>query len=342
MKNQNYIPNFSSTKYTSTCVWDSESIIIKDYHNAQYYGEIKIGNPPQLFNVIYDTGSSNLWIPNKKPNFFSHKHIYNHDKSNSYFKNGTIFRVEYGSGPVSGVFSKDDIYLEKIKIPQYTFAEVDNTKGLGFAYSLGKFDGILGMAWDKIVSGGGISPITAIFQTHLLDQSIFSFYLGDNQPGELLIGGINQDLYYGNISYVPLTELTYWQIDLDSIFINQNNYSNIQKAIIDSGTSLIAGPSNDVEKIANILEAKRLITGQYMIDCKKNSHDISFIINNRNYTLSKKDYIIENQGQCILAFMGIDIPPPNGPLWILGDPFMRKFYTIFDYGNQQIGFALAN
>ena len=46
------------------------------------------------------------------------------------------------------------------------------------------------------------------------------------------------------------------------------------------GSNLIAGPSNDVQKIANILNAKRLITGQYMIDCEKNSETISFIINN--------------------------------------------------------------
>ena len=62
---------------------------------------------------------------------------------------------------------------------------------------------------------------------------------------------------------------------------------------------------------------------------------------NLTFTLTKADYVITDGPICLFGFVGIDIPAPRGPLWILGDIFMRKYYSIFDYGNQRMGFALS-
>ena len=93
-----------------------ESEIIKDYSNAQYFGTVEIGTPPQSFQVIFDTGSSNLWVPKVGCThcglpFISHKSKYDDSKSSTYVADGADFNIQYGSGSVSGFFSRDDVTL---------------------------------------------------------------------------------------------------------------------------------------------------------------------------------------------------------------------------------------
>lgn len=125
-----------------------ESVTIKDYSNAQYYGVLEVGSPPQSFTVIFDTGSSNLWIPEincKNCGYWflnGGKHKYDHSKSSTYQVDGSDFHIQYGSGDVKGSFSVDDVTLaEDIVIKGQKFAEVSDAGGLGMGYTMGKFDG---------------------------------------------------------------------------------------------------------------------------------------------------------------------------------------------------------
>ncbi|KAL4116397.1 hypothetical protein PRIC2_011851 [Phytophthora ramorum] len=323
-------------------VEDSANVVIRDFQNAQYYGAISIGSPPQPFSVIFDTGSSNLWVPNKK--FGAHK-VYDHDASHTYKANGTEFKIQYGSGPVSGFLSQDELQLGGLTVADQFFAEVNVTKGLGPAYYLGKFDGLFGLAFDTISVDHLKTPFHRMIQQGLLDDPVFAFYLGDQKDGELTFGGVDKAHYKGELEYVDVTSATYWSVALDAVETKGEKLTDVHKAIVDSGTSLIAGPKDQVAKLAKLVGAYKFIMGEYLISCTAAAPDISFVLNGKTYTLTKDEYTLKSGPLCLFAFMGIDIPAPAGPLWILGDVFMRKHYTVFDWGTDtrkpRIGFALA-
>merc|ERR1712032_1758140 len=141
-------------------------------------------------------------------------------------------------------------------------------------------------------------------------------------PGELVFGGVDSKHYTGDFTFVPLSSESYWEVTLDGAKVGGQSVSQTNKAIVDSGTSLLAGPTEEVQAIAAKLNAKSIL--------------------GKEYTLTKKDYTLAQQGStCILGLMGINVPAPRGPLWILGDVFMRKFYVQFDWGNKRIGIATA-
>jgi C1A family cysteine protease len=320
----------------------SADITIQDFQNAQYYGSVEIGTPPQTFNVVFDTGSANLWVPNSKVGLVGLlKHKYNSAKSSTYVKNGTAFNIRYGSGPVSGIWSNDKVTLGNLEVPKQPFAEVENAKGLGLAYGVGKFDGILGLGWNSISVDGVPTVFGNLVSGGSLAAPEFAFYLGNQQPGTLVLGGTDASHYTGDFSYVPLAGEDYWRVALDGIKIKGASQTTCKTAIVDSGTSLLAGPKDDVAKIAKLMNAKSLMGKEWTVDCSADLPDITFTLGGKDYTFAKKDYTIQSGSTCLFAMMGIDVPAPRGPLWILGDVFMRKYYTVFDWGNKRLGFATA-
>lgn len=244
--------------------------MINDYENSQYYGQIALGTPEQKFNVIFDTGSSDLWVASSKCDDSCGRHAkYDSAKSSTYTANGTSFDIMYGSGPVSGFQSVDNLDMGGLIVKNQEFAEVTNAEGLGAAYKLGKFDGILGMAFQVLSVNDVTTPFNNLVAQGLVDNAEFAFYLGNSREdrGELVLGGTDPAHYTGDITWVNLLSATYWEITLSGLTIDGVSYTSGTKAIVDSGTSILTAPSSVVADIAAALGAKEIIEGEYMLAC---------------------------------------------------------------------------
>jgi len=178
---------------------------------------------------------------------------------------------------------------------------------------------------------------------------------GHDEGGQLLLGGVDSRYYTGALHYVPVTRPAYWQFALEGIKLGGQTIVAQTAAIADTGTSLLVGPKDEVAKLISSLglpaggdSSNGVGTdAQATIPCDQAEQlpTLSFVIGGKAFELSGPEYVLEfnlfGKSQCAIGIMGMDVPPPAGPLWILGDVFLSKFFTVFDFGHGRLGFARA-
>ncbi|KAI9024924.1 aspartic peptidase domain-containing protein [Phycomyces nitens] len=356
-------------------------------HGSGYYGEIFLGEPPQKFNVIFDTGSSDFWVVSRNCEPYvvcRHHHRFNSTASTSYIdmesekenslrkdhnyayydedgEDGeddediddedsddestididTSFEVQYGSGYVRAHLGKDTLQVAGIRLENQA---IGDAVILSHEFMNTPFDGIFGLGLADLASSSYLPPFYSMLEQDILDEPLFAIYT-EMGGGEIDFGAIDRSRFNGDILYADLIHTGYWMVQTDSIQRGPYKVKG-HKAIIDSGSTLIITSIEDAEDFhKRIPGAENNGDTTWSIPCKSYSLEPFVItINNVPLTLHSKDYILTpmstNKTMCLSGISGQTLDVSNA--WILGSVFMRHYYTVFDFGNQRIGFAKSH
>eukprot|EP00746_Dinoflagellata_sp_MGD_P077514 gnl/MRDRNA2_/MRDRNA2_31092_c0_seq1.p1 gnl/MRDRNA2_/MRDRNA2_31092_c0~~gnl/MRDRNA2_/MRDRNA2_31092_c0_seq1.p1 ORF type:complete len:634 (+),score=135.94 gnl/MRDRNA2_/MRDRNA2_31092_c0_seq1:3-1904(+) len=319
-------------------------------HKSEYWGTIQVGDPPQEFSVIFDTGSGNLIVPSTKcetPSCTSHRR-FDPSKSKSTVQIDTEgdklgvnehpkkdADIKFGTGEIHGDLFSDSMCIGSA-CTKVHFIGAD--KETDDPFMTMPFDGLLGLGFSELSMGDSFNILDTFVEKRALPSNKFSLYLDDNDGSEISFGGYKKSYAASDVVWAPVSHQAYWQVSIDDVTLNNEKRGICQgcQVAVDSGTSMLAGPSSVVKELSTQLHLNS--------DCSNLDELplLGFALSGSILNLEPSDYIDQDMGSCSLSLHAMDIPPPRGPIFVFGDPFLRRFLTVFDKDGPQVGFAVAN
>lgn len=331
-------------------------IPLRNYFSMAYVGRISIGTPPQPFQVVFDTGSADLWVfsaastqPKRAPT-----HYYNRISSSSYVPDDSSFAITYGLGHCSGILSVDNVDIAGLKAVKQTFAEV-----LHFSTNFDNpdepLDGILGMAYQGAAASHADPVVDTLYNQGQISHRMFSFLLSrslfDDDKSFLVVGPPNPAFYNtsSGITYSPvLDDANMWMIRLEEISIGgvpmnlcaRSNRRCI--ALVDTGVSFLAIDEKHYGDFVNLITKNRPDCSMRETSLICNSSlaglpRLSFHFGTHEFPLDPEDYVDDG----VITIQPISADLEDSDFFIMGNTFQHKYYTIFDMQNRRVGFANA-
>lgn len=250
---------------------------IGDY---QYYGLAAFGTPPQPFRVLFDTGSSDAWIPGATCARACGFHAqFDARASSSFEPTDEEYEGHYGSGAAVGNIALETLTLGALKVPRLATAIIDKETGNIPHFAM---DGVVGLAFRGMSKMPQYPTFLERFHAaHPELPTVFAFQLtrrSDDVASEIHLGGIDlsivgpdpQVLYVPVVAMPGIDELSYWTIELANVHVESpktdNNLMEASEtasachqqncmAIVDSGTSSTLVPPSLYESIMNQITA---------------------------------------------------------------------------------------
>ena len=328
-----------------------------------YYGEVRIGSPPQKFRMVFDTGNSDLLVPShdcSKDECGNHSR-FDYNQSTTFNNSNLNFTIPYGPGEVSGTWASDTVGIAGTTINQFPIGLVnweDTEMRQIFT------DGVIGLGLSEsssnISQDTWPSSVSRSYPNLTGDMSFLLRQVGDHpasfQVGETLNLG-KKLVTYKHPLVKPYSQ---WSLNMTSVVFNRILSSTTDvchpncQVIIDSATSAIVIPESDyftfmLQVLHNTnscqyLWRQRLFVCTDPVDCI-GLPTVRFILpdisgNPVEYSLNPSEYLRHDPNiGCIPLFEKSF--QSEGP-WILGVVFLRNYYTTFSWDKDTISFQLVN
>jgi len=324
---------------------------LKAMHKMAYYGNVAVGSPPQEFQVVFDTGSGNLIVPgrecsskactvHKRWDFNKSKTAEQVNCDGTSVLPGSLadqITITFGTGEITG-----DCFSDKICVGSACSvgALIVSTEESVQPFASFGFDGVLGLARASMAQGSAFSMMERLGANHALHEAMFAVFLSDSdlEESEVTFGGYKEEHMASELFWVDVQQSSgYWEVEIDDITFDTRPQRLCRscKVAVDTGTSLLAGPTDVINKLSLKLDVKDDCTNYDSLP------KLGFIVGNRILDLSPQEYVNKVGSSCAVALMKLDVPPPKGPLFIFGIPFLQKYYTVYNNAEAKVGFAVA-
>ena len=345
-------------------------------------------NKQTMTSMVLDTGSSPLWMPeatcvcsgctdnNQQSTSSCFSTVFSSTQSSTFkdvSANDGQFTASYGDGTtVSGPYSQDTVSIGALSMPNYVFGLITSSN----AY----LAGIMGFAPQEDPSASTVLNVLAASSAITTKQ--FSIYYPPSitGAGSLYIGGSDTTLYDNTkVTWVPVTLKSYWEVpSMNAILPNGQASGTPALGIIDTGTSFVVGPTNDIKAICTSYGLTFTAGAGCSDFCCGSATDCSQqgfgsypnIANMPNFkinfgggiqlsaNIADNFYLVSSTlgGKpltCTLPFQDNGSISAGSVAWIVGAAFIRQYYTIYDFtgygantaqyangGTGKVGFAI--
>jgi hypothetical protein len=206
------------------------------------------------------------------------------------------------------------------------------------------YDGILGVGMPQGSLDTRFNFIGNLADSGGLARDRFAVWMAnenDTDSSELIFGDVAEDRITSEIMWLPVSKYDtgMWQTVMEDFAVD-NTLTNMCgtegcQAAFDTGTNAIAAPSAYIETILAQLDVQE--------DCSNFDRLplLGFKFRGLILNIDKRDYVKRVNGRCFHQFMALELTGPKQNLILLGDPFLKRYFSVFDRESLKVGLALS-